>query len=269
MMKTAIVIEDQPAIWDYASHCLKDHCHVLEFCTSTAEAEEAFYKYSPDLVWLDCYLGEVSDSSSGPKNSGIALAAWIKSHKPKTKIFLFTASSDPTILKAANDIRVEGIALGGKFIRDRHIIINGIRAVLAGRNWVSPNVVEDYEMGDLSKITVFEFAVFCSMLLGKSTALIADELDTTRKRVNNAIYRVRQKLEIEDVASKDYAMDLIRDRILAKIKFNDTYVVSDIMAINIAVGELLEPVLNKIKSGELNRTYLDPEFKSPRALVSP
>ncbi len=255
---TAIVVEDQPVIWDYASYCLKDDCHILEFCTNTSEAEEAFFQYRPDLVWLDCYLGEVSDSSNGPKNSGLALATWIKCHRPKTKIFLFTASHDPTILKAARDIGIEGIALGGKFVRDRHIIVSGIRTVLEGKQWISPHLVEDFELDDLARVTVFEFAVFCSILLGKSTALIAEELDTTRKRVNNAIYRVREKLEIDERASKDYALDLIRDKVLQKLKFNDSYVVSDIMAINTAIYEFLGPILAKLKSGMLSRVYLDP-----------
>ncbi len=257
IMPIAIVVEDQPVIWDYAGHCLKNYCHVVEFCTNIAEAEEAFFKYRPDLVWLDCYLGEVSDASNGPKNSGIAFATWIKCHRPQTKIFLFTASSDPTILKSAYDIGIEGIALGGKFIRDRHIILEAIRKVLDGKQWVSPNLVEGYELGDLSRVTVFEFAVFCSMLLGKSTGQIAEEMDTTRKHVNNALYRVREKLDIDGIASKDYAMDLIRDKVLAKIKFNDNYVVSDIMAINTAVHEFLEPILNKVKKGNLNRMCLD------------
>lgn len=255
---TAIVVEDQPAIWDYASHCLKEDCHILEFCANTAEAEEAFYKYRPDLVWLDCYLGEISDSSNGPKNSGLALATWIKCHRPKTKIFLFTASHDPTILKVARDIGIEGIALGGKFIRDRHIVMSGIRMVLEGKQWISPYLVENFELDDLARITVFEFAVFCSILLGKSTAQIADELDTTRKRVNNAIYRVREKLEIDVSASKDDALDLIRDKVLEKLQFNDNYVVSDLMAINTAVYEFLGPILTKLKSGTLGRVYLDP-----------
>ncbi len=256
MMKTAIVVEDQPVIWDYAVTCLKDLCHIVEFCTTTAEAEQAFFKYRPDLVWLDCYLGEISDATNGPKNSGIALATWIKIHRPKTKIFLFTAANDPTIFKVARDIGVEGIALGAKFIRDKRLIVNGIRSILDDKFWFSPNLVEEIELDDFAKVTIFEFAVLCSIMLGKSTAQVADELDTTRKRINNAVYRVRQKLGIDETASKEYVLDLIREKVIQKLKFNDSYVVSDIMAINLAVQEFLGPVLYKIKSGVLGRTYL-------------
>ncbi len=258
MEKTAIVIEDQPVIWDYARLCLNGLARIVEFCSTTEEAEEAFFKYRPDLVWLDCYLGEISDATNGLKNSGIALAVWMKRHRPQTKIFLFTASNDPTIMKAARDIGIEGIAMGGKFIRDRHIIVSGLQAVLNGKQWVSPYLVEDIELDEFSRITVFEFAVLCSIMLGKTTAQVADELDTTRKRINNAIYRVRQKLGIDDSASKDYVLDLVREQVINRLHFNDTYIVSDIMAINSAITELLGPILDKVRSGALSRVYMEP-----------
>ena len=40
MDKIAIVVEDQPVIWDYARLCLKDRAHIAEFCATTEEAEE-------------------------------------------------------------------------------------------------------------------------------------------------------------------------------------------------------------------------------------
>ncbi len=256
MEQIATVVEDQPVIWDYARLCLKDRARIVEFCATTEEAEEAFFKYRPDLVWLDCYLGEVSDATSGPKNSGISLAAWMKRHRPQTKIFLFTASNDPTILKAARVIGIDGIAMGGKFVRDRQVIVSGIETVLTGNKWVSPSLVEDIELDEFSRVTVFEFAVLCSMMLGKNTAQIAEELDTTRKRVNNAIYRVKEKLGINDAASKDYVMDVVREQVIERLSFNDSYIVSDIMAINSAITELLGPILTKLRSGTLERVYL-------------
>ncbi len=251
---TAIVVEDQPAIWDYARLCLQDSCKILEFCSTSAEAERAFFRYKPDLVWLDCYLGELADT--GLQNSGLLLAAWIKKHKPQTKIFLFTAAHDPTILKAARDIGVEGIALGAKFIKDKQIIIQGLKSVLEGRFWLSPCLVENFELDEFSKITVFEIAVLCSSILGKSTGQIAEELDTTRKQINNAIYRVRQKLNIEEGLSRASLLALIKDRLVERFNFNDQYAISDIVAVNTAIQEFLGPLLLELKSGALHRVSL-------------
>ena len=87
MKNTAIVVEDQIVSWDYIKSVLEPSLEVKRFCKTSEEAEQAFKEIKPNLVWLDCYLGELSESSTGLKNSGILLAGWIKAHSPKTKSF--------------------------------------------------------------------------------------------------------------------------------------------------------------------------------------
>ena len=81
---TTIVVEDQIVSWDYINSVLKEHAEVKSFCKNSFEAEAAFLKFKPDLIWLDCYLGEISLDNQGLKNSGLELANWIKGNKPKT-----------------------------------------------------------------------------------------------------------------------------------------------------------------------------------------
>jgi len=255
-MQTAIVVEDQPVIWDYAKSCLAGLCEIKEYCASTEEAEEAFRRYRPDFVWLDCYLGELCDSGQGLKNSGILLASWMKSHKPDTKLFLFTASNEKNILGHAREVEIEGIALGGKYIRNQDLVRTGIEKVLAGEKWLSPNIVEEFELDELGKITVFEFCVVCSLLLGKRTQQIADEMDTTRKRVNNAVYRIKDKLSVDHKASREEVLDFLREKMKGSFDPNDNYRISEIVSINTMVQEFLSPVMDRIKTGELNKLKL-------------
>jgi DNA-binding NarL/FixJ family response regulator len=255
-MKTAIVVEDQPIIWDYVKSCLEGLCEIQAFCSNTEEAEEAFKKYKPDLVWLDCYLGEISECSQGIKNSGILLASWMKKHHPETKIFLFTASNEASILEAAKSLDVEGIALGGKFLRDKEIVIRGIQALLEGEKWLSPNIIENVELDNLGSITVFEFCVICSLLIGKSTAQIAEEMDTTRKRVNNAVYRIKEKFKIEDHVSREELLEILKDKVKSSFNPCRDYNISDVISINSLAQQFLLPVIKQIREGDLKRLAL-------------
>lgn len=252
----AIVIEDQAVLWEYISSCLEPYYQVAAFCSNTQEAELAFRDYKPDLVWLDCYLGEFSDISQGVKNSGIEIAAWIKSHSPKTKIFLFTASNELGILNRAHELEIDGIALGGKFLKNKEIIRSGVSSVFYGSKWVSPNIVEDIELGEIANITVFEFCVIFSLLIGKSTAQIAEELDTTRKRVNNSVYRVKQKLELDDGISKEELLEIFKDKINCSVDPNQFYNLSELVSVNAVVEHCLSPMIDEIKSKKLSRVTI-------------
>lgn len=252
----AIVVEDQPVLWDYIKSCLDDYYEIKAFCTNTKEAELAFREYKPNLVWLDCYLGEISDFYQGIKNSGLQLATWIKNHNSKTKIFLFTASTEVGILNWAYQLNIEGIALGGKFIKDKTIIQDGIKAVSQGAKWVSPNIVEDVELGELGNITVFEFCVMSSLLLGKSNIQIAEDLDATRKRVNNSVYRVKQKLGLNEDSNKEELLEIFKDKIQGSVDPSKFYNLSEIISINALVQDCLNPIMNKIKTGELTKVKI-------------
>jgi DNA-binding NarL/FixJ family response regulator len=253
---TAIVVEDQPIIWDYIKSCLEPYYNIVAFCSNTAETEIAFKQFKPDLVWLDCYLGEISEISCGVKNSGIELATWIKSHNPETKIFLFTASAEMGILRQAQKLKIEGIALGGKYIKDRSIIMAGVAAVFSGKKWVSPGLFNDLEIKELGEITVFEYCVISSFILGKTTSQIAEELDATRKVINNSIYRIKEKFGLADDISRQDFFELMRDKFKSTTVVSDYYNISDWVCINTTFENCLEPIMKKLREGELNRTYI-------------
>lgn len=252
----AIVVEDQPVIWDYIQSCLEPYYKIEAFCTNTEESETAFRKIKPDLVWLDCYLGEISESYQGLKNSGLQLAEWIKNHSPKTKVFLFTASSEIAILTKAQELGIEGIALGGKFLKNKEIIRDAIKTISYGSKWISPSIFEEIELDELSNITVFEFCVIFSLLVGKSTVQIAEELDTSRKRVNNSVYRVKQKLGLDENISKEELLESFKETIQSNISASQFYNLSELVSINSVVEHYLSPVMDKLKEGELAKVKI-------------
>ena len=254
--KKAVVVEDQPIIWDYAKSCLEPHYEVMAFCSNTLESEEAIRKFQPDLVWLDCYLGEISEVNCGVKNSGIELATWIKSHKAEMKVFLFTASTEMGILRQAQKLNVEGIALGGKYIKDKSIIQEGIRIIAAGKKWVSPGLFNDLELKELSELTVFEYCVISSLILGKTTSQVAEEMDATRKVINNSIYRVKGKFGLDsDITRQDF-LEFMTDKFKESSAVSEYYNLSDLVSINTTFESCLEPIVKKLREGDLNRTFM-------------
>lgn len=140
---------------------------------------------------------------------------------------------------------------GRKFIKDKAIIQDGLKAVSIGAKWVSPNIIEDVELGELGNITVFEFCVMSSLLLGKSNIQIAEDLDTTRKRVNNSVYRVKQKLGLDENSSKEELLEIFKDKIYGSIDSSKFYNLSELISINALIQDCLNPIMDKIKTGEL------------------
>lgn len=248
-----IVVEDQPIVWDYIRSCLEEYCEIDAFCTSTKEAEAAIKKYKPEFVWLDCYLGEFADNGQGVKNSGLQIAFWIKNHFPDTKIFLFTASNETIILKQCESAGVEGIALSGKYISDKEIIKEGVRAVLAGEKWLSPQVIEAVELEKLNQITIFEFSVLCSLVCGKNTNQIAEDMSTTRKRVNNSIYRAQQKLFIDPDLSREELLDKFKEKILESFDISRYYNLTEIVSVNSLIENCLNPVISRLGEEKLDK----------------
>ena len=248
---STVVVEDQPIVWDYIRSCIGELCDIRAFCTSTKETEIAIKEHKPDFVWLDCYLGEFSDTGQGIKNSGLQIAQWIKSHYPHIKIFLFTASNEAVILKQCENIGIEGIALSGKYINDKEVVRQGVESVLQGEKWLSPQVVESYELEDLNKITVFEFSVISALVCGKNTQQIAEELSTTRKRVNNAVYRAQQKLFIDPDLSREDFLEMFKDKIVNSIDISKYYNLTEIVSVNTLIQNCLNPVVSGLSEGKL------------------
>ena len=243
---SAIVVEDQIVCWDYIKSVIEPSLEIKAFCKSSQEAEEAFRKYKPDLVWLDCYLGELSEACNGLKNSGLILAEWIKAHKPETKIILFTASLESSIILKTKELDIEAVFLGAKFEAEKSECKAIIEKVLNGeKNIVISSLKQnDNKFSNIGKMTLHEFSIISAMILGKSTAQIAEDLGSSRKQINNALYRVKEKYELDDNYSRkdilEYLKDIMIDEYTQKGEIPELY---SILKLN---EEVLQPVINTI-----------------------
>jgi DNA-binding NarL/FixJ family response regulator len=251
-MINAIVVEDQVVVWDYIKSCLENYADIKQFCTSSKEAEEAFIKYKPDLVWLDCYLGEISEQNQDLKNSGLELAAWIKAINPACKVIMFTASNELLIKKRAEELNIDALMLGGKFIQDKSIVDNALSTIISGNTWSDPDL-STCENQDLQNLTIQEYAVITSFLIGKSTATIANELDTTRKMINNCFYRVRNKLKIDEDYSREEALEEIKFKLFSNHSPSSAKNICELSSIENISQNLLEPLFEKLKTKELSK----------------
>ncbi len=169
---------------------------------------------------------------------------------------MFTASNELSILNFAQKIGIEGLALGGKFIRDQSIIHDGIRSLYFDFNWTSPNIIEHLEIKNFARITILEFAVVSMLLLGKSTTQLSDEMDMTRKQINNAIYRVKEKLCLDTEISRQDFLEEIKEKILASFEPSQFYNLTEIISVNSFLETNLSPVLNELKAGGFTKNRL-------------
>ncbi|MCE2929526.1 MAG: response regulator [Candidatus Caenarcaniphilales bacterium] len=256
MTKKAIIIEDQPILWDYAKSCIEKHFEVIAYCATTEEAEAVFKKEKIDFVWLDCYLGEMLESYQGLKQSGLILASWIKNHFPLTKILLFTASTELSLLKQAQELQLEGIALGAKYLKDKSIILEGINEIVDGKHWICPNLIQNFEMELFSKITVFELSILIATIYGKQAAQIAEELNTTRKTVNNALYRIKQKLEIDPYASRDQFLESCKEKLRGAVSINSYFSITEFISMQAVAEQLISPIISQLRDGQFIKQRL-------------
>ncbi|MCH2227915.1 MAG: response regulator [Candidatus Caenarcaniphilales bacterium] len=253
---TTIVVEDQIVSWDYINSVLKEHAEVKSFCKNSFEAEAAFLKFKPDLIWLDCYLGEISLDNQGLKNSGLELATWIKAHKKETKIILFTASYEKSIILAAKKLGIEAVILGAKFSISKEEASYIVNQVIKGSTniVINSNDQNTERLKNIGKMTINEFVVVSSLILGKSTAQIAEELSSTRKQVNNALYRVKEKYELDDSLSRQELLEEIKNIVIGLNSVDPK--IPELYSIIKLNEEILDPVISKIQTGELKKIKL-------------
>ena len=256
---TAIVVEDQCVIWDYIHNILSPKYEIKAFCNSSKLAEKAFLDFKPDLVWLDCYLGEFCENHLGLKNSGLALAEWMKKHNSSTKIFLFTASYESSILYKAESIGIEAVFLGAKFTNNKNGILNIIDRVNQGEKgiYVDSQGSSESALKRVGKMTFFEFCVIISLLIGKSTAKIADELNSNRKQINNTLYRVKEKYNLSDNLSREEILEELKEIISQSFEQLEQQHISEFHCLFKISDELLNPAINKIRQGSVKGASLN------------
>ena len=266
---TAIVVEDQCTTWDYISGILEKDFQIKAFCNSSKLAESAFMEYKPDLVWLDCYLGELCESNLGLKNSGLLLAEWMKKHNPETKIILFTASYESAIIYKAEKLGLEAVFLGGKFSTDKSIILDILQRVQEGEKgiYIDSAQSEQSALKKIGKMTFYEFCTITSLLIGKSTATVAEEMNSTRKRINNTLYRVKEKYNLSDELSREEILEELKEIIQDSFSQLKHHNISEVHSMFKITDELLNPLMEQLKHGNLKGFSINSVLENSKSIL--
>lgn len=159
---------------------------------SGAQAYAAVVEDPPDVVVLDLNLGD---------GSGIEVMRRMLARHPGLRVLVFTMYDTPA--HATQALRAGALGYLTKS-SDPAQMIDAVRAVAAGRQFISPEVAQAIarEMvsgeGVFGRLTPREFEVVRMLVRGDAVPAIAEQLHLSQKTVFNYVSLVRQKLDVEN-----------------------------------------------------------------------
>lgn len=155
-------------------------------------ALEVIKTHLPDLVLLDISL---------PGSDGIALTRQLVRTKERPKILIFSMHKGIDYVRLAI-----GAGAGGYALKDDppHVLLEAIRAVLAGELYLSPQVRDraltpqgvPASDGTLDRLSAREREIFSLIVHGHSSQSIAKELCISIKTVETHRAHINQKLGV-------------------------------------------------------------------------
>ncbi len=96
--KKILVVDDEPLVTGFLERIVKRFTNNIFIANDGEEGLEKFKAIEPDLVVTDISM---------PKLSGLELSREIKTHKPDTKIVIYTAHTESEYVQKANDIGID------------------------------------------------------------------------------------------------------------------------------------------------------------------
>jgi DNA-binding NarL/FixJ family response regulator len=164
------------------------------------EAVELALCLEPDVVLMDVAMGELN---------GIEATRQITAERPETRVLMLSAHNDEQYIFEALRAGARGYVLKSAAVKE---LMNGIREVAAGRNYVSPSlagvVMNDYVRrakgghlaSEADKLTAREREVLQLIAEGKSSAEVAEVLCISVRTVDTHRHNIMGKLGIHSVA---------------------------------------------------------------------
>ncbi len=176
---------------------------VVEQARDGVEAVELFARSQPDVALIDLRM---------PKLEGVQVVERIRGQFPGAVIVILTTYDTDTDIERA--LRAGAKAYLVKDVSPQDLVAC-IRAVHAGRTWVSPSVAAKLVAGVTNiRLTAREMGVLRQLAAGKSNREIADALGISDGTVKIHITHVFSKL---DVTSRTEAITTAVRRGLVRI----------------------------------------------------
>jgi two-component system, NarL family, invasion response regulator UvrY len=180
---------------------------VVAEAESGEEACRRFPELRPDVVVIDIAM---------PGMGGLEALKRICAHEPGARVLALSAHDDPMHARHALH---EG-ALG--FLSKRsapEALIDAISQVAAGRPYVDAHIARELALAGLrngatplDRLTEREFDVFLRLARGETVQRIAKDLNLSASTVGTHLYRVKQKLEVEN--QSELTLIAIRSRLI-------------------------------------------------------
>ncbi|MBX7223972.1 MAG: response regulator transcription factor [Blastocatellia bacterium] len=161
-----------------------------------AEAVSVICHVKPDVVVLDIDM---------PEKNGFSVVRELQAREVQSKVMFLTMHRDEALFNGAFDLGVQGYLLKDSALAD---IINGIKAVAAGENFISPalstflinrikrTAASGESRSGVQDLTETQRRILLMIAEDKSTREIADTLCISPRTVDNHRANICQKLNL-------------------------------------------------------------------------
>jgi two-component system NarL family response regulator len=182
-----LIADDHPIARSGVAQILNEErgISVVAQATDGAEAVELFARFNPDVALVDLRM---------PKLEGVQVVEHIRASCPEAAIIILTTYDTDNDIEMA--LRAGAKAYLVKDVSPQDLIAC-VRAVHAGRTWVSPTVAAKLVAQVTNvRLTTRELAVLRLLAAGKSNREIADELGISDGTVKIHVTHLFTKLEV-------------------------------------------------------------------------
>lgn len=187
MYQRIIIADDHAVVRDGLCRLLElSGCYRIEATVSSAEALlEACRTVLPDLIILDLEM----PGMGGIEGLRRLLIKW-----PALKVTVFSIYHNTRLVKRVIEMGARGFITKSS---ESHIIVKGVKTVISGRRFVSPDIDIDLTAPSLDPISTLsskEFDIFRCVAEGFSTQQISAKLFLSEKTIANNISIIKRKL---------------------------------------------------------------------------
>ena len=195
-----LIVDDHPVV---VSGCrslfASDKSVKIEEAADAKAGHRAYVQKRPDVTVIDIKLPDVS---------GFELMRRIRKDDPEARIIMFSMNDDPAFVVRAVALGAQGYVSKGD---DPRMLVNAVRKVAAGDNFISPQLAEavtfsgaSIKANPTSQMTARELEILRLLGRGDKIVEVASALGISYKTVANTTSLLKQKL-----GAKNHS-DLIR-----------------------------------------------------------
>jgi DNA-binding NarL/FixJ family response regulator len=184
-----LVVDDHPLLRDGIAALIADepYMEVVAEASNGREGIERFKTHRPDITLMDLQM---------PQVTGLEAILAIRHEAPEARVIVLTTYTGDVQTVRALQAGARAYILKNLLHQD---LLDTIRAVHAGRKWMSPEIaadVADHSMDDV--LTTAEVEVLRLISQGCGNKEIAARLSATEHSVKSRVKSILAKLEAND-----------------------------------------------------------------------